>query len=218
MAILNGDDLNSYMSCPVWTDQQKNEADKLMRRLESSLAAALGGAPIDPEPWIEEADILDKGLVATRYPVHSVQRIGLGTAAIAEGEPLPEPFVLQGHWLRLKPGTDWSITRPFDPGVTSVSLDGLAGLAGFGAGGVFEQPRSPIIGRTYVEYQAGWGPEGALELALLRKGEAIFGWRNSDTVQVSGTNADKQPARPKEDWTEDELKLLDVYRTITITR
>lgn len=216
MAIVSGQDLNDFMSNPPWTDDQHRQADKLCRQLESSLAAALGGAPIDPIPWVEEADILDKGLVSTRYPVHAVRKID--TTTIAEGDPLPEPFMLQGHWLRLKPGTSWGITSPFTPGITSVSLDGLAGLAGFGAGSVYEMPRSSILGRTLVEYDAGWGPEGALELAILRKAEAIFGWRNSDTVQISGTNADKAPARPSQDWTEDELKKLDVFRTITITR
>lgn len=216
MAILSGEDLNDFMSNPEWTEKQHTQADKLMRRLESTLAAALGGAPIDPIPWVEEAEILEKGLVSTRYPVFSVQKIGL--TAVAEGAALPDPYVLQGHWVRLKPGADWGISSLFTPSVTSSGLDGLAGLAGFGSGGIVEHRPSPVIGRTLIEYQAGWGPEGALELAILRKGEAIFGWRNADTVQISGTDADKQPARPKEDWTEDELALLDIYRTLTITR
>jgi len=114
VAIVSGQDLNDFMSNPQWTEGQHRQADKLCRQLESGLAAALGGAPIDPIPWVEEADILDKGLVSTRYPVYAVRKIN--TTTIAEGDPLPEPFMLQGHWLRLKPGSSsWGITSPFTP-------------------------------------------------------------------------------------------------------
>lgn len=215
MAIVNADDLNDFMSNPEWTEEQKREADRTCRRVESSLAAALGGAPIDPIPWTETANILEKGLVATRYPVFSVQKIG--DTVIAADDPLPEPYVLQGHWLRLKPSALPGGLLPA-PRVTSSNLDGLAGLAGFGSGTVMMPPRSPIISEVDIEYMAGWGPEGALELAILLKTEAIFGNRNSDTVKMSGTDTDKPPPKPKERWTDEELKTLEVYRTMDITR
>lgn len=218
MAIVGGEDLHEFMSRPQWSEQQMAEADRLCARLEQSLADALG-APIDPIPWSETAVVLASGLVATRYPVSSVQEIG-GVSVPAD-TALPDPWILAGRWVRLKAG------RTVPPGastaggvsVTSSELDGLAGLAGFGEG--TGRPLGLALGRVDITYRAGWGRVGTLELAVLHKAEAVFGNRNDDTVELtSGTGATRTTPRPRERWTREELESPDLqfFRNLHLTR
>jgi hypothetical protein len=217
VAILSGEDLRAFMSDPEWTDAQLREADRLMARVESTLASALG-SPIDPVPWTETARVLESGLVATRYPVASVQR--LGDVEVADGAALPAPYVLQGHWVRVPDGQSAALS-PLGgsyPLVSSSSTDMFAGLGGYGEVGMAGRVRG--YGSVFIAYMAGWGALGALELGLLRKGEAIFGNRNADSVATNrNLDVDKPPAKAKETWTDEEIENeLGIFRNVHVLK
>lgn len=222
MAIVGGEDLNNHMSNPQWTEAQEREADRLCARLEQSLGDALG-APIDPIPWSETASVSRKGLVCTKYPVARVTEIGGVT--VAEDAPLPNPWLLAGHWVRLKAGHTVPSTAsavPLSlPVLFSSDSDGLAGLAGFGTGLTYGGPaRNPFVGQVDITYMAGWGEVGTLTLAVLRKAEVVFGNRNADTVEIGrGTDAARPQPKQPEHWTAEELAADDLqyFRNIHLT-
>lgn len=200
MGIVTTNRLNTFLSGPTWQDSQWEEAGRLCEEVESTLAAQLM-TYITPRPYIERVAILASGLVATTHPVVSVTAI--------DGAPAPDPLV--APW-RIQDGRLRWVQDSAPPfGVPSGSpftlLDPYSTLYG-------QVPRVDGVGAVTVDYQAGWGDDPTLRLAILRKLGAIWVNRHDDTVVVRDMDASNPPPLPSEEWSEEELKPLGTYRNL----
>lgn len=208
--------LNNYMSSPQWTDAQQDAAADVLAGLESTLESALYGANITPRSLVEEATVLESGLVVTRQPVAWVASIdGTATdvptmpedATPGEAQTLPSPWTLSGHRLR-------RIGRP----------TGL--LSGYSSYFPSEPtawglPPGRIGGGVAVvtlSYLAGWGNVPALAKAIMDKARAIMFNTHDDTAAMRNTDAAKAPPVPSEDWTDAEIAKLGTFRNLAAWR
>jgi hypothetical protein len=203
--------LNKYMSSPQWTASQQDAAADVLAGLESTLESALSGAFITPRPRVEQAPVLESGLVATRQLVAWVTSLdGVATddpeppegAAPGEGQELPGTWTLTEHRLR-------RIGRPAYSALT---------LAEPTAWGV---PASRVGGATStvtIGYLAGWGNVPALAKAILDKARAIMWNTHDDTAVMRNTDGAKAPPVPSEDWTDAEIAKLGIYRNLSAWR
>lgn len=190
--------LSAYMNNPSWSEEQREEAEKICAEREARLGSLLN-TPLTPIPWVETVAVLSTGLVATTYPVFAVTT--LNGAAVPDGGPLPDGWVIQNNRLRAT-----SATVP-----SSLTLGSLMPSVGvFG--------RVDGIGSVSVEYQAGWGPLPALVDSILEKAKAVMTNRHDDTITIRDLDAEA-PAPEKEDWTDDEItKNLGIYRNLVVFR
>jgi hypothetical protein len=169
----------------------------LCEEVESTLADRLM-TKITTIPYVERVAILQTGLVATRYPVYSVTSIN---GAPVTGN-LPAPWVIQEGYLR------WTDTGAFPP-----VADPLFSLAtGWSALGV--APRVNGVGEVGLAYQAGWGDNDSLRLAILRKAGVIWLNRHDDSIIVRNLDSQSPPPLPTEEWTDAELAPLGIYRNL----
>jgi hypothetical protein len=193
--IVKQEELNRYLSNPVWDAEMQEAAQTLLDDLTDSLARALWGSRIVPSPFAERAPIIARtGQVITRYPVFSVTEL--------EGDPitaLPSGWQLDRHRL-------YQVNTGSNAGFNFLQT----GWGGFGNTPV----QGEYSGWVTLGYQAGWGPEPALKLAILRKGKALFLNNNDDTLIARGTSADPPQPLPNEDWTAAELDPLGTFRRI----
>lgn len=207
--------LNKYMSSPQWNDNQQDAAADVLAGLESTLESALYGAFITPRPRVEEATILESGLVVTRQPVAWVASIdGTATddpampedATPGEGQTLPSPWTLTEHRLRRIGRTTafggYTSLLPSEP--TAWGLP--PGRIGGG------------VGVVTVSYLAGWGNVPALAKAIMDKARAIMFNTHDDTAAMRNTDAAKAPPVPAEDWTDSELAKLGTFRNLAAWR
>ncbi len=188
--------LNSFLSSPPWSPEQQAEAQELLDALEDGLASALYGTRITPEPMVEMAPIIAKsGQVATRFPVFAVTALN--------GEPLVDGALPAG----------WRLDRHriYSPAVAGMEL-----LAGFGQPRI-AVPYLPYSGAVTVAYDAGWGAERDLVLAILRKAKNIWLNNNDDSIVARATSADPPQPLPSEDWSDDELAPLGRFRRLDLT-
>lgn len=196
MAIVDAQRVNRYLSDPFWTENQWTEAETLCVEKEDELAGRLV-SPITPIPFSEVAAVLDSGLVATTYPVVTVTAF-LGDP-VDEDNPLPEGWALINHRVRN------TANAPALGTLTSSTFWTLSnGAASRIQGG----------GRVNIDYQAGWGAAPALANAVLRKVAAIMKNRHDDTLITddAGSASGKQTPTVREEWTDNELATLGVYR------
>lgn len=201
MGIVTAKRLNRFLSGPNWTDDLYDEAAQLCQEIESTLADNLM-TMISTVPWTEQVSILQTGLVATRYPVNSVDSIN-GTPVTGD---LPAPWVIQNGRLR------WTATSDFPPSPDpAFSL-----LTGWSALGV--APRVQGIGMVNLAYQAGWGDNDTLRLAILRKVGVIWLNRHDDSIIARNLDSQSPPPLPSEEWTDAELKPLGIYRNLAVWR
>jgi hypothetical protein len=196
--IVNAYRLNRFMSTPRWRDEMWEEAEDVLEGLESQLAGKLN-SPITPIPFAETVAILGSGQVDTTYPVASVTTIN-GTTVAAGA--LPAGWRMQQH--RLFADSASSMSSPF-------TLAGFSG--GFGLVG-----RSAGVGSATVEYMAGWGPAPALRLAILKKARTIMNNQHDDTLITRDTDGNSPPPLPPEEWTDAEMKDLEIFRNIPTWR
>src|SRR5512145_590904 len=198
MALVTAERLNNHMNNPTWSDDQRDEAEQICEQVEARLSGRLGGVPLTPVPFSERVAVLRTGLVATKYPVFSVSEIN--GVAIAEGDPLPEGWIIQDNRLRAvtasAPGSltvSSLLTPSFD---ISGRVEGVAAVS--------------------VAYLAGWGPKKALVDAILDKAKAVMTNQHEDTVVVRELDATAPPPED-EDWTEDEINdTLGIYRNLVV--
>lgn len=204
MGIVNAERLNNFMSSPQWSRAQKKAAEDVLAGLERSLESRLSGAYITPRQCVEDAPILESGLVATRQVVQSVSSIN-GTA-IAEGDPPPTGWVLDEgkHRLRWRPSTG----SPFPPLPST-------GVLAFAAPLSVTHVRS--IGWVQLVYRGGWDNDSGLALAILQKARNIMINAHDDTVRTRGTDA-SAPESLNEDWTDEEIESLGTYRNLSAWR
>jgi len=201
MGVVSRERLKSFMSSPSWSAQQDETAELICAAVEESLEGALFGTLITARPWTETVPVLaDTGMVDTTYPVSTVTRLDDGPLLEPTG-PLPEGYRLQRHRLyRTQVG---------------VEPQTLAARWPFVPGG--ERPaRQTYVGTVRIEYEAGWGPDSALVLAILRKAQALMGNRHDDTMTVRGLTASSPTKLAPENWTDAELKPLGRYRRLGI--
>lgn len=191
MAIVTAERLHRHMSEPQWNPGMWEEAGDLLEEIEDALGAILG-SPISGKAFTETATILGSGLVNTTYPVISIS--ALNGATIADGAALPEGWAVRDHWLRAEQV----------PAPTSFTMWQPLGTVG----------RVEGIGSVAVTYSAGWGDIPALRRAILRKGAAIMGNRHSDAISYRALDADQPPKAEPEEWTEEDLKPLELYRNL----
>jgi hypothetical protein len=208
--------LNKYMSSPQWTQDQQDAAADVLAGLESTLEAALHDVFITPRPRVEQAPILESGLVATRQPVAWVVAIDGVAASVTEipkgvrpgeGQDLPMPWTLTEHRLRRigSPGfglTGYSTLFPPDPTAWGIPAGRVNGA----------------VGTVTLSYLAGWGDVPALRKAILDKARAIMWNTHDDTAVMRNTDGAKPPPVPSEDWTDTELAKLDVFRNLSAWR
>lgn len=209
VGVVSADRLFRFMSEPKWSASQRDTAELTMESLERGLEGALFGTYITPRPFTETARIIAAtGMVDTSYPVDQVT--ALDGSALGEGDPLPAGYELREH-------------RLFRPAAAMVGGSDFltTGFAGLYAPTPARPAGAVWAGSVSLSYMAGWGAEPALVLALLKKGATIMANRHSDTVTVRGLNAQAGASRSvaatrshPEDWSEEELKPLGVYRRL----
>jgi hypothetical protein len=207
--------LNSYMSSPQWNDDQQDAAADVLAGLESTLESALFGAFITLRPRVEEAVILESGLVVTRQPVAWVTSIDDTATAVpdmpedampGEGQELVSPWTLTEHRLR-------RIGRPTLTGGYATLYPSVPTAWGLPAGRI-----GGGVGVVTVGYLAGWGNVPALAKAILDKARAIMFNTHDDTAAMRNTDAAKAPPVPSEDWTDGELAKLGIFRNLAAWR
>lgn len=191
--LVTAEQVRDYLSNPPWTASQEATCRQLIARREAELARWLGwGLPLTPTDRAETARILKSGLIATSAPVYQVHEIaGVPVADGVFGAELPEPYVWRYEgWVSVPEDTaiPGYITRPFS------ITDGFRGV------------RSVLM-----RYAAGWGPAADIVGAVVMKVAATMENRHSDTVVARAMDA-KEPSPLKEEWTEDELKMLSSRR------
>lgn len=208
--------LNKYMSSPQWNDDQQDAAADVLAGLESTLESALYGSFITLRPRVEEAVILESGLVVTRQPVAWVTSIdGTDTAdptmpddaEPGEGQTLVSPWTLTEHRLRRigRPGFalgGYSSLYPPDPTAWGIPAGRIGGA----------------VAVVTVGYLAGWGNVPALAKAIMDKARAIMFNTHDDTAAMRNTDAAKAPPVPSEDWTDAELAKLGTFRNLAAWR
>jgi hypothetical protein len=195
VAIVDVDRLNRHLGSPRWSDDQSEEAADLLDEVEDGLASALN-TKISPVPYVETCPVLASGLVLTKYHVYSVSRVG-DAAAGSDGTP-PSGWLLQDHWLRMD----------------TASSSGPAPSLGFG----LSAPSVASIGMINVRYQAGLGNVPALRRAILKRTGIIFNNRHDDTVVVRDLEAAEPVRLGPEEWSDEELDALSVFRIVRVTR
>src|SRR3954471_5984809 len=200
-SIISVERLNRFMSSPNWTDAQTEAVRETIEDLESTLGSRLN-SPITPIPYAETVTILRSGQVNTSYPVASIDSIN--GVAIVDG-------ALPGGWRLQNPRL--YATEPPSFGGTPFTLDTWSLGGGYG-----EVGRVDGIGSVKIEYQAGWGNVPALRLALLKKASAIITNQHDDTVVVRDLDANQPPPVPKEEWTDAEMKELELFRNLVAWR
>lgn len=200
-SIITAGRLNRFMSSPRWTDDQWEDVVETIEGVESTLAAKLN-SPIKPIPYSETVTILGSGQVNTTYPVAGVTTIN-GAAIV--GDVLPGGWTLRDHRLYATEPPSSTFGQPFT--LTTYGLGARPGEVG----------RVEGIGSVTVAYQAGWGVVPALRLAILKKARAIVTNNHDDMVTTRDLDA-TQPAPLKEEWTEAELKELELFRNIVTWR
>lgn len=193
MPVLTALRVNKYLSEPFWTESQWAEAETLCLEKEDELAARLV-SPISPTPYEETVTVLDSGLVATTYPVASVSSF-LG-APVDETHPLPAGWVLVNHRVRATPASTLTINP--------LGMSIMGGVAS----------RIQGDGQVSIGYEAGWGGVPALVNAILRKVAAIMKNRHDDTLVTddAGSATGKQKPTVVEEWTDNEIATLGVFR------
>jgi len=201
MGVITAERLRGFMSSPRWTAPQVEAAELICEAVESSLEDALFGAFISPRPWAETAPVLtDGGLVDTTHPVYRVTCIA--GRVVAQDALLPAGWRLQDQRLYRLPQST--------PDATATMTSGWPYTLGY-------RPTQPMYSsHVDIGYEAGWGPRGALVLALLRKAQKLVDNRHSDTVTVRGLTTAAPPKLVPEDWTDAELKALGRYRRLGI--
>jgi len=190
--------LHRYMSEPAWTPAQEQEADRVCAAVESELEGALGATRITPVDWTETVPVTRDGVLDTTYPVLAV--LGIGGVEIAEGDPLPDGYVLrEGHLVM----TD-----------TAGALDPLGALGWTTRTGT-PPPDPPYTGAwVALHYRAGWGEHPALVEAILAKAAIRMGNRHADTMVISGMTAAPPPPAPSRGFTLEELERLGRFRRL----
>ena len=199
MAIVDSDRLNRFLGSPRWSDDQIEEAEDLLAEVEDSLAARLS-TKISPVAFSESAAVLRSGLVLTRYHVYSVDRVN-DQAAGSDGSP-PTGWVVQDHWLRMFPA----------PG------SGIPGSLSFGLYNNVDLVNVDAVGVVNVTYQAGLGNVPAIRRALLRKTGIIFNNRHDETVTVRDLEASEPVKLGPEDWSDQEIQDLSIFRIVRAHR
>lgn len=201
MAVVDAQRVNDYLSSPEWNDTQWAECERLCVEREDDLAARLV-CPIAPIPYAETATVLDTGLVATTYPVFAVTEF-LGNP-VDDDHPLPDGWALIRNRVRTMDA--------FAAGaLLSFGLSTSLGLSTSASG-----PSARIQGSQSVAiaYEAGWGPAPALVGAIVRKVSAIMKNRHDDTLITddAGSASGRQVATVREEWTDNEIVGLGVFR------
>lgn len=199
MAIVDVDRLNRFLGSPRWSDDQEEEAADLLDEVEDSLAARLN-TKISPVAYSESAAVLRSGLVLTRYHVYTVERIN-DLASASDGTP-PTGWLVQDHWLRMFPAP----------------TSGIPGSLAFGLYNNVDLLNVDAVGVVNVSYHAGLGNVPAIRRALLRKAGAIFNNRHDETVSVRELDANEPPALAPEDWSDEEINDLSLFRIVRVTR
>lgn len=194
--------LHRHMSEPRWTAAQEAEAERLVDAVERELSAALYGAQITPVPRNEVVGVTREGMVATSLPVATIISLdGVAIATTEDGPVLPAEWLLRDHRL-------WSLAVAGGP----VQLYGLPWSRDVGyTGGPF------YTGATVaLQYMGGWGSEPTLVEAILRKAHIRMSGAHSDTVAVTGLNAQpaNQQTRESPYFTDDDMKSLGRFRAL----
>lgn len=197
-SIVTAGRLNRFMSSPHWTDEQWEDAVDRLEGVESTLAGKLN-SPIKPIPYSETVTILRTGQLNTTYPVSSVTTIN--GATVVDGV-LPGGWTLRDHRL-YSSETPFYLGQPF-----TLSTFPLIGEVG----------RVDGLGAATVAYQAGWGNVPALRLAILKKARTLFTNTHDDSVTVRDLDANQPSPLGSEEWTDAELKDLEIFRNLVAWR
>lgn len=217
MSLVTLERLHRYMNSPEWTEEQKDAIGDILRGVQGQLEGCLSGANLVPRQMYEVAPILPSGLLATRQPVFSVQKID---SVVVDGtHPLQLPWVHTEHRLRH--------TSP------AGYLSGVLALPSTtDAWGAASVPRVENVGRATVLYMGGWGENpaadgtdnpalcdtSALVLAILAKAKAIVRNRFDDSIVINGTDNENAPRLERETWSKEELAPLGIFRNIGARR
>ena len=188
MPIVSRDDLHKYMSEPEWSPGQKETATNLLINLEGQLEGKLYDAPITPrDPMTETAPVSPRGIVMTRYPVHSVQLIG--GVVVDDDHPLTTPYRIESGYVRIDQTA--SSTYPCYP---------------------VARPHAAVT----LTYAPGWGAKPALKHAILEKASTIMQHYHDDTLVARATDGQRLPQLPPREWTEPEIKALGIFRNLYV--
>lgn len=204
--MVNSRMLHRHMSEPRWTPAQEDEAERLCAAVERELSAALYGAQITPVPRNEVVGVTREGMVDTSMPIASITSLnGVSITSTDDGPVLPTGWALRDHRLWVPATGD-----PYALGVPSylrrpVAVGPYSGSAPF------------YTGLTVaLQYLGGWGAEPTLVEAILRKAKIRMRGAHSDTVVISGLNAQAPNASTQESpyFTDDDMRALGRYRNL----
>jgi hypothetical protein len=194
VAIVTVDQLNDFMSSPLWTSAQRAACADILTEVEADLEAVLC-APVSPEPREEVAGVLPSGLVATTAPVVVVTSVD-GTAAPDAATLSDLGYTLGADgWLRRREPA--SLFGPVTVGLTTPPVAAIAAVS--------------------LAYQAGWGDRPWCRGAILRRAAAMMANRHADTVTATGLDA--QPPPPaSEGWDQTAKTAIQRYRIRGVRR
>jgi hypothetical protein len=189
MAVVTVEQVNDHLSNPPWSAAQERACAELIDKRQAELQNWLT-VPIEPgAPVTETVPVLCSGVLSTRHPVYQV--LTLAETAVTGGLAgcaLPDPyFWYDEHWLAVPRALEYQLgytSRPF-------SLE-------YGIG------PQPGVAITYLP---GWGPTPDITGAIIAKVAAVMLNRHDDTVTARALD-EKAPPALKEEWTDDDLKML----------
>lgn len=189
--VVTTEDVRHYLNSPPWSAQQEAACALLISRRQGDLRNYFR-CPITPEPKIEVVPVLRSGVVATSWPVWSVNAIN-SVAGVGGDPPAPYKWLEEG-WIGIDPpaGVDGYLTRPFSLTVAT--------------------PAQVLV---TVDYLGGWGARPDITGAIIEKVAATMLNRTDDTVVARQMDA-KEPPAIKEGWSDDDLKLLRARRRLRV--
>jgi hypothetical protein len=176
---------------------QLEDATRILDEAEGEIADLLG-APISPLPArVEDAPVLDDGLVCPRWPVHTVTSVDDTT--VDDDNPLAAVWLLEDGYLRhLDPDGLTSIT-------TLSPYEATTGIHAY------------TVGTIQLGYQPGWGDIPSIRAVLSKVALARVLNVHDDTMVARDLQAEAPPA-VREPTAEEIRQRLGRWRWLQVTR
>lgn len=197
-AIVSAEQLRVRAGGRDWNPEQIEDATRILVEAEGEIADLLG-APISPgAARVEDAPILDDGLVCPRWPVHTVTSIN--DTVVDDTHPMDEWWLLEDGYL-----------RHTDPSSSLHGIPTLDPYATSSAGHAY------LVGTVRLGYRPGWGDVPAIRSMLTKVALARVLNVHDDTMLARDLQAEAPP--PMREPTAEEIRTkLGKWRWLQVTR